>query len=72
MVRIELADTGPGIMDEDKSRVFDPYFTRNRDGMGLGLTIVNSIILEMGGRINAQDNAPKGTKMVIEIPIFQA
>ena len=55
-MRIELADTGPGIKDEDKSRVFDPYFTKNRDGMGLGLAIVNSIILELGGRINATDN----------------
>ncbi len=72
IVRVELADTGPGIRDEDKSRVFDPYFTRNHDGMGLGLAIVNSIILELGGRINAQDNDPKGTRMVIEIPVFQA
>ena len=44
-VRIETGDTGPGIRDEDKSRIFDPYFTKNRDGMGLGLAIVNSIIL---------------------------
>ena len=69
-VRIELADTGCGIKDEDKSRVFDPYFTKNRDGMGLGLAIVNSIILELGGRINAEDNLPRGTRMVVEIPVF--
>ena len=37
-----------------------------------GLAIVNSIILEHGGRINAQDNMPKGTRMVIEIPVFRA
>ena len=72
IVRIELSDTGPGIKDEDKSRVFDPYFTKNHDGMGLGLAIVNSIIMELGGRINAQDNHPRGTRMVIEIPVFQA
>jgi two-component system nitrogen regulation sensor histidine kinase NtrY len=71
-VRIELADTGCGIKDEDKSRVFDPYFTKNRDGMGLGLAIVNSIILELGGRINAEDNLPSGTRMVMEIPVFEA
>ncbi len=72
IVRIELSDTGPGIKDEDKSRVFDPYFTKNHDGMGLGLAIVNSIIMELGGRINAQDNHPRGTRMVIEIPVSQA
>ncbi len=70
-VRIELGDTGPGIRDEDKSRVFDPYFTKNPDGTGLGLAIVNSIVLELGGRINAEDNTPRGTKMVMEIPVFE-
>jgi two-component system nitrogen regulation sensor histidine kinase NtrY len=69
---IEVADTGPGIKDEDKGRIFDPYFTRNHDGMGLGLAIVNSVILEHGGRINAQDNAPKGARMVIELPVIEA
>ena len=71
-VWIELADTGPGIKDEDKARVFDPYFTRNPDGTGLGLAIVNSIIAEHGGRINVEDNLPTGAKMVIELPIFEA
>ena len=68
MTRIEVADTGPGIEDEDKVRIFDPYYTRDPDGTGLGLAIVNSVILEHGGRIDAVDNAPKGTKMVIELP----
>ncbi len=66
-----MADTGPGIEDEDKLRVFDPYFTRDPDGTGLGLAIVNSVILEHGGRINAVDNTPKGTKMVIELPVLE-
>jgi two-component system nitrogen regulation sensor histidine kinase NtrY len=70
-VWIELADTGPGIKDEDKARVFDPYFTRNPDGTGLGLAIVNSIIVEHGGRISAEDNSPRGAKMVIELPVFE-
>ncbi len=70
-VRIELGDTGHGIRDEDKSRVFDPYFTKNPNGTGLGLAIVNSIILELGGRINAEDNAPRGARMVMEIPVFE-
>jgi len=68
MIRIEVADTGPGVDDEDKLRIFDPYFTHDPNGTGLGLAIVNSVILEHGGRINAVDNTPKGTKMVIELP----
>jgi two-component system, NtrC family, nitrogen regulation sensor histidine kinase NtrY len=71
IARIEVADTGPGIRDEDKSRVFDPYFTRNPDGTGLGLAIVNSVILEHGGRINVEDNKPKGAMMVIELPVLE-
>ncbi len=71
MTWIEVADTGPGIKDEDKGRIFDPYFTKNPDGTGLGLAIVNSVILEHGGRINAQDNTPKGTRMVIELPVVE-
>ncbi|MCK7470433.1 MAG: ATP-binding protein [Desulfomicrobium escambiense] len=43
---IEVSDTGKGIPDEDKSKIFDPYFTKDKDGMGLGLAIVHSIILE--------------------------
>jgi two-component system, NtrC family, nitrogen regulation sensor histidine kinase NtrY len=69
---IEVADTGPGIRDEDKARIFDPYFTRNPSGTGLGLAIVNSVILEHGGRINVEDNIPKGARMVIQLPVLEA
>ncbi len=69
---IEIADTGPGIRDEDKSRIFDPYFTRDRDGLGLGLAIVHSIILEHHGKIHAEDNRPRGAKFVVELPVIDA
>lgn len=68
---IEVADTGKGIPDEDKGRIFDPYFTKDKDGMGLGLAIVHSIILEHHGRINVEDNIPQGTKFIIELPIVE-
>jgi two-component system, NtrC family, nitrogen regulation sensor histidine kinase NtrY len=68
---IEIADTGPGISDEDKGRIFDPYFTRNTDGMGLGLAIVHSVILEHNGKIHVEDNSPRGAKFVIELPVVQ-
>ena len=69
---IEIADTGPGIRDEDKSRIFDPYFTRNKDGMGLGLAIVHSIILEHHGKIHVEDNLPRGARFVVELPVIDA
>ncbi len=68
---IEIADTGKGIPDEDKEKIFDPYFTKDKDGQGLGLAIVHSIILEHHGKIRVEDNAPKGTRFIIELPIIE-
>jgi two-component system nitrogen regulation sensor histidine kinase NtrY len=68
MVRIEVADTGPGITDEEKIRLFEPYFSTKQTGMGLGLTIVNSIVADHNGMIRVLDNHPRGARFVIELP----
>lgn len=69
---IEFSDTGKGIPHEDKGKVFDPYFTKDGEGTGLGLAIVHSIILEHHGKISIEDNVPKGTRFIIELPVIQA
>jgi two-component system, NtrC family, nitrogen regulation sensor histidine kinase NtrY len=69
MVRIEVADSGHGISDKEKTRLFEPYFSTKKTGMGLGLTIVSTIISDHNGLISVQDNHPKGAKFVIEIPV---
>ncbi len=69
MVRIEVADDGVGISDEDKIRLFEPNFSTKKSGMGLGLTIVNSIIMDHNGMISVQDRQPHGAKFVIELPV---
>jgi two-component system nitrogen regulation sensor histidine kinase NtrY len=68
---IEFADTGKGISDEDKEKVFDPYFTKEKGGTGLGLAIVHSIVLEHHGKIRVEDNQPRGAKFIIELPIME-
>jgi len=68
---IEIADTGKGVPDEDKEKIFDPYFTKDKEGQGLGLAIVHSIILEHHGKIRVEDNTPRGTRFVIELPIIE-
>jgi two-component system nitrogen regulation sensor histidine kinase NtrY len=68
-VRMEVADDGQGISNEDKTRLFQPNFSTKKAGMGLGLTIVNTIIADHNGMINVQDNAPRGAKFVIELPV---
>jgi two-component system nitrogen regulation sensor histidine kinase NtrY len=64
----EVSDTGHGIRPADFKRLFQPYFS-TRGGAGLGLAIVQKIILEHGGRIRAQTNYPRGARFVIELPV---
>ncbi len=68
-VRIEVADDGTGISDLNKTRMFEPDFSTKKTGMGLGLTIVSSIIADHNGVISVQSNKPHGAKFVIELPI---
>jgi two-component system nitrogen regulation sensor histidine kinase NtrY len=69
---IEIADNGPGIRDEDKERLFLPYFSTKKDGTGLGLAIAYRIIKEHKGYIRVRDNDPGGTMFIIEIPIKES
>jgi two-component system nitrogen regulation sensor histidine kinase NtrY len=66
--RIVVADTGAGILAEDKDKLFVPYFSTKATGMGLGLAIVHQIVTEHGGTIRAEDNVPRGSRFVIELP----
>ncbi|WP_457552388.1 ATP-binding protein [Desulfobacula sp.] len=68
IVRIEIADNGKGISDKEKTRLFEPYFSTKKSGMGLGLAIVSSIISDHNGVIRVQDNKPKGAKFIVELP----
>lgn len=67
-IRVEVADDGPGISDEDKQKLFIPYFSNKASGTGLGLAIAHNIIEEHNGMISVEDNNPKGARLIIEIP----
>jgi len=67
-VLIEVGDTGPGIPDEDKLRLFLPHFSTKKKGSGLGLAIVKQIISEHNGNIHVEDNKPLGAKFIIQVP----
>ena len=75
MVRIEIADNGPGIPDSAKPRVFDMFYSASnriadsRRSMGLGLALCKSIITAHGGEITVADHAPHGTVFTFTIPI---
>ena len=65
----EVADNGHGIAPDDKSRLFEPYFSTKSSGTGLGLAIVNTIITDHQGFVRVKDNEPRGTRFIIELPV---
>ena len=69
MVRIEVIDNGRGIPPEHRDRLFEPYFSTKKHGTGLGLAIVNTIVTDHNGFIRIIDNKPKGTRVIIELPV---
>jgi two-component system nitrogen regulation sensor histidine kinase NtrY len=68
VVRVFVADDGPGIPPVEREKLFLPYYSTKRRGSGLGLAIVRRIIAEHGGSIEVGDNVPRGTRFTIELP----
>jgi len=68
-VEIVVADTGPGVTQELKERLFLPYFSTKKRGTGLGLAIVSRIIEDHHGSIRVEENKPAGTRFVVELPV---
>jgi signal transduction histidine kinase len=68
VVRLTVADNGPGLSEADRAKIFMPYYSTKKRGSGLGLAIVRRIVVEHGGSIEAADNVPRGTRMTIELP----
>ncbi|MBI5929334.1 MAG: HAMP domain-containing histidine kinase [Chloroflexi bacterium] len=73
MVTIEIADTGPGIAEEDLPYVWDELYrghtTRSVEGSGLGLTLVRAIVERHGGQANIRSRTGQGTVISLRIPI---
>ncbi len=68
-VRISVSDTGTGISTEDISYIFDPFFSRNPSGCGLGLSIVHSIVEEHKGRISVESQLGHGSVFRLDLPV---
>lgn len=76
-VQITVSDTGRGIPDADKGRIFDRFFqSGNRQhtamGCGIGLHIVKEFVQMHGGTVDVKDNAPCGTTFVITLPVVRS
>jgi two-component system nitrogen regulation sensor histidine kinase NtrY len=68
-IRIEIADNGCGIPAKLRERVLEPYFSTKDQGTGLGLAIVNQIVIDHQGYLRIGENAPRGTRISIELPV---
>jgi two-component system, NtrC family, nitrogen regulation sensor histidine kinase NtrY len=66
-VRLEVADTGQGLTEEEASRLFTPYYTTKQHGTGLGLAIVQAIVADHGGRIWVESAPGRGASFHIEL-----
>lgn len=68
-VVLRFADTGRGMSEEEKSRVFEPYFSRFEGGVGLGLAVVKKIVDDYDGKIRVASAALRGTEIFINLPL---
>jgi two-component system, OmpR family, sensor kinase len=72
---LEVADTGPGLSDEQKARVFERFYradtarTRTTGGSGLGLSIVAALVAAHNGRVTTTDTTPHGATFTIHLPL---
>lgn len=69
LATLTITDNGIGIPEEDKPRLFEPYFSTKKSGTGLGLAIVSTIVSDHNGYIRVRDNQPRGTRFIVELPV---
>jgi two-component system nitrogen regulation sensor histidine kinase NtrY len=70
-VQVVVADNGIGIAHDVRDTLFLPYVSTKTTGMGLGLPIVHQIVTDHGGQIRVDDNAPRGSRFVIDLPVVR-
>jgi signal transduction histidine kinase len=63
-----IGDTGTGIAEEDRNRIFEPYFTTKPSGLGLGLVLTRKIVEAHGGKIVVDSQPGKGARVHILLP----
>jgi hypothetical protein len=70
-VEISVSDTGHGLTDEIRERLFLPFYSTKNRGTGLGLSIAAKIVQEHGGSLRAESNSPKGARFILRLPLME-
>jgi signal transduction histidine kinase len=69
LVRLTVADTGPGMSRAELDRAFDDFHTTKDGGTGLGLSIVRRLVLDLGGALRIETAPGAGTRAIVELPM---
>jgi two-component system NtrC family sensor kinase len=71
LIQIAVADSGPGIPENQISRIFEPFFTTKEPGRGtgLGLSVCHQIVARHGGQIRVHSRVGEGTTFTVVLPI---
>jgi len=69
MVQVEVQDTGPGLIEAERDRVFDAFYTTKAGGLGMGLAIARSIVEAHGGRLDAANAPGSGATFSFTLPV---
>lgn len=67
-VRIAVRDTGPGLTEQERDRVFEAFYTTRPDGTGLGLSIVRRLVNDLDGRLQLESELGRGSRFVVTLP----
>jgi signal transduction histidine kinase len=70
-VEVQVSDTGHGLTDEIRERLFLPFYSTKQRGTGLGLSIAAKIVQEHGGSLSAESNSPKGARFLLRLPLLE-
>ncbi len=70
-VEVEVSDTGHGLTDEIRERLFLPFYSTKQRGTGLGLSIAAKIVQGHGGSLRAEANSPKGARFLLRLPLME-
>ncbi|MCM8759989.1 MAG: HAMP domain-containing histidine kinase, partial [Candidatus Omnitrophica bacterium] len=71
-ISIKIADTGPGIPEENLDKIFEPFFTTDKKkGTGIGLALTKKIVESHGGSIKVESKLGSGAIFTIELPVLK-
>ena len=68
-VRVDVCDTGPGFSETERARIFEHFYTTKKDGLGMGLAIVHSIVKAHRGTIEAENIQGGGARFSVHLPV---